>query len=364
MSAKRNPHSIMHEPSTKVSTPASTDVAHAILWSGIIGAARHLGRRQPQPPRQRPAVVQLKQGTAPLPVYFIGAGIHEIHIAPLISSYHPVFAVEIPWPSEWHEAAIKGDIEASPTLEEMVSPYASALHAHVGSTPCVIIGHSFQGLMAFETAHQIQQRGGKVEMVMLLDAPAQYPAAHTIAWRKLREVWGLSSAFTSEAQSSRSFASRLASSWSILGWTTCELGTLVKERVLLALGNQGRLTTRLDTLGRPLHWRPIERLYRNALRSYELRPLDCRGVLFRSDRSEDCPGGNIDYGLGWNGLFYSGLQIIERAAGHLTMFQSPHDVDLAREISDVLSICPADRFGAAKTHPALGSEHGKISGQL
>ncbi len=315
---------------------ASTDVAHAVLWSGIIGAARHLAKRQPQPPKQRPMVVQLKPGsTAQMPVYFIGAGILEFHIAPLISSYHPVLAVEIPWPSKWHDAAIRGDVEASPTLKEMVAPYASAIHAHAGSTPCVIVGYSFHGLMGFEAAHQIQELGGKVEMVMLLDAPAQYPAAHCIAWQKLREVWRLPSTFSSDGQS---LASTLASSWSILRWTLYKTGTVVKERILLlALGSQGRLTTRLDTLGRPLRWRLIELLYRNALQSYDLRPLDCRGVVFRSDRNEDCPGGNIDYSLGWNSLFRTGLQIIQVTGGHVTMWQSPHDTNLAREFSNVLN---------------------------
>ena len=282
-------------------------------------------------------VVQLKLSTAQMPVYFIGAGIHEIHIAPLISSDHSVFAIEIPWPSEWHDAAIKGDVEASPTLKEMAALYASALHAHAGSTPSVIIGYSFQGLIGFEAAHQIQELGGKVEVVMLLDTPAQYPSAHCIAWQKLQEVWRRPSRSISDRQSLKSLTSRAVTSWSILRWTLHETKRVVKERILLALGSRGRLTTRLDTLGRPLRWRLIERLYRNALRLYVVRPLDCHGVVFRSNRNEDCPGGNIDYSLGWGSLFRTGLQIIQVTGGHDTMWQSPHDINLAREMSDVLN---------------------------
>jgi len=322
---------------SKAPMPASTDTPHTLLWRGIIGTARYLAKRQLQPPKQRPTVVQLKPGTGQVPVYFVGAGIYEIHIAPLISSCHPVFAVEIPWPSQWHDAAVKGDVDASPTLKEMVALYASALHAHAGSTPCVICGYSFQGLIGFEAAHQLQELGGKVELVMLLDAPARYPAAHRIAWQKLHEVWSPST-LTSNGQLSKSLASCVASSWSILGWTLYKTGSVLKTRILWGLGGWGRLTTRLDTLGRPLRWRLIERLYTNALRSYDLRPLDCRGVVFRSDRNEDCPGGNIDFSLGWNGLFCRGLKIIQVTGGHDTMWQSPHDTNLAREISNMLSI--------------------------
>jgi len=322
---------------SKASMHASTDVPHALLWRGIIGAARYLAKRQLQPPEQRPTVVQLKPGTGQMPVYFVGAGIYEIHIAPLISSCHPVFAVEIPWPSQWHDVAIKGDVDASPTLKEMAALYASALHAHAGSAPCVIVGYSFQGLIGFEAAHQLQELGGKVELVMLLDAPARYPAAYCIAWQKLQEVWRLPSTLTSNGQLLKSLASRLASSWSILCWTLYKTGSILKRRIQLGLGEWGRLTTRLDTLGRPLRWRLIERLYTNALRSYDLRPLDCRGVVFRSDRNEDCPGGNIDFSLGWNGLFCTGLKIIQVTGGHDTMWQSPHDTNLARDISNELS---------------------------
>jgi len=323
---------------SKASMLASTDVPHALLWRGIVGAARYLAKRQPQPPKQRPAVVQLKPGTGQVPVYFVGAGIYEIHIAPLISSCNPVFAVEIPWPSQWHDAAIKGNVDASPTLKEMVALYASALQAHAGSTSCVIAGYSFQGLIGFEAAHQFHELGGKVELVMLLDAPARYPAACWIAWQKLQEVWRRPSTLTSNGQLSKSLASRLASSSSILGWTLYKTGSVLKRRILLGLRRWGRLTTRLDTLGRPLRWRLVERLYTNALRSYDLRPLDCRGVVFRSDRNEDCPGGDIDFSLGWNGLFCRGLKIIQVTGGHDTMWQSPHDTNLAREISDVLSM--------------------------
>ena len=99
----------------------------------------------------------------------------------------------------------------------------------------------------------------------------------------------------------------------------------------------GKLTTKLDTLGRPMHWPLIERLYANSLRSYRVRPLDCRGVLFRADRSEDCPTVNVDYSLGWTGLFGKGLEIVQVTGDHITMMREhPHDRNLARDMSDAL----------------------------
>lgn len=320
----------------------SSDDARTIVWSGILGAAKHIGGRAPLPIRQRPSVVQLKQGSSETPLYFIGAGLYELHIAQLMPAQHSIYAVEIAWPSAWHDAAARNDTEATPILEDMVAPYVAALRDHmgstVGSTPCVLAGYSFHASMAFEIAHQLQDHGVKVELVMLLDAPAEYPAYYRIAWRNLRDVWTPASDPDAANRAPRSVASRIAVSLSIVGWALLEAARFLKRRIdETALRDPGELTTKLDTLGRPMHWRLIERLYANSLRSYRLRRLDCRGVVFRADRAEDCPSPNVDHSLGWNGLFGQGLEIIQVAGDHLTMMREhPHDLGLAQEMSDAV----------------------------
>jgi thioesterase domain-containing protein len=187
--------------------------------------------------------------------------------------------------------------------------------------------------MAFEIAHQILDKGGQVDLVMLLDAPAEYPLPHRIAWKNLRESW------TADAsERAASIASRFAVTLSIVRWTLAVAGRFLKRRfVESALRDPGELTTKLDTLGRPMHWPLIERLYDNSLRSYRVRPLDCRGVLFRADRSEDCPTVNVDDSLGWAGLFGKGLDIIQVTGDHFTMMREhPHDQNLARDMNDAL----------------------------
>jgi hypothetical protein len=135
---------------------AASKEARAALWTGIIGAAKHIGKREPLQAARRPLVVQLKPGIATTPVYFIGAGLFEFHLAQLISSEQSVYAVEIAWPSAWHDAAIANDTASCPTLEQLTAPYAAAIRAHAGASPCVLIGYSFNGNIAFEAAHQLQ----------------------------------------------------------------------------------------------------------------------------------------------------------------------------------------------------------------
>jgi thioesterase domain-containing protein len=312
---------------------ASTAEARAVVWNGILGAAKHLGKRAPLPLRQRPTVVQLRQGTSETPVYFIGAGLYELNTAQMMPPQHSIFAAEIAWPAAWHDAAARNDTDATPVLEDMVVPYVTALREHAGSTPCVLVGYSFHASMAFEIARQLLETGGQVDLVMVLDAPAEYPAPHKIAWRKLQKTW-----MPGASERAASIASRLAISLSIARWTLAVAARFVKRRfVEIIWRHPGELTTKLDTLGRPMHWPLINRLYDNSLRSYRLRRLDCRGVLFRADRSEDCPSAKLDHSLGWADLFGKGLDIVQVTGDHYTMMREhPHDQNLAREMSAAL----------------------------
>jgi thioesterase domain-containing protein len=315
-------------------THPSTYEARAVLWTGILGVAKQLGKREWLPIKRYPSVVQLREGTAETPVYFIGIGLSELHLAQLMCSEHSIFAVEVPWPSAWRSAAVKNDVKGLPTVEQLVAPYVAALSVHARS-PCVLVGHSFSGLMAFEAAHQLNEQGGRVEMVILLDAQAKYPAPHHVAWQLLQKKRREAAHLRLTNGTSQSTASRLGGSWSIIRWM------LVREMRGLGsrlLRDQGELTTRLDDLGIPWHWGLMMRVYSNALRSYRLRCIDCRGVLFRAD--EESPARTLDGSMGWGNLFRKGLEIIQVTGNHLTMMrQEPHDLTLARAMSKLLDRC-------------------------
>src|SRR5580704_3861319 len=179
----------MQDSKLKLSSSPMTDEARAAVWTGILGAAKHLGKKAPQPLRQRPTVVQLRQGTSETPVYFIGAGLYELNTAQMMPPQHSIFAAEIAWPAAWHDAAARDDTDATPVLEDLVVPYVTALRAHAGSRPCVLVGYSFHASMAFEIEHQLLDQGGRVALVMILHAPAEYPLPHRIAWKNLRDTW-------------------------------------------------------------------------------------------------------------------------------------------------------------------------------
>jgi thioesterase domain-containing protein len=316
--------------------PTSTDEAREFLWTGILATAKQLGKRERLPIKPLPPVFRLREGAAEAPVYFIGGGQFELHLAQLMCSERSIFGIDMPWPWAWRQAATKNDIEALPTMEQFVAPYAAALSMHARSSPCVLAGHSFSGMMAFEAAHQLKEQGGKVELVMLLDAPAKYPAPHHVAWQHLQKDWGRAAQLRLSDRTTESIASRLGSSSSIIRWLLRkEMGEL-KRRVL----SKGKLTTRLDDLGMPWHMGSLMRLYSNASRTYRPRCLDCRGVLFRADPGNEWPARILDGSLGWDNLFKRGLEIIQVTGDHLTMMQQPHSLRLAHAMSKFLDRHP------------------------
>jgi thioesterase domain-containing protein len=352
----------------------SADEARAVVWTGVLGLAKHLGKRAWHSVKH-PLVIQLKDGAAETPMYFIGTGLSELHLAKLVRSERSIFGVHIPFASAWRDAAAKRQSYALPTMEELVAPYVAALSVHARSSPCVLVGHSFNGLIAFEAARQLNQQGGKVQMVILLDTELKYPTPHHVAWQILQKDWKQSFNLQSTDRSLRSVGSRLGSSWSTIRWMLVKemkglghrfLATMVAahaycrqrrrqirdfpEEVRWARWNLDvrdprKLTTMFDEKGLPWQWGLLWRLYSNALTSYQARCLDCRGVLFRAGPENPADEPSIGtlraWSLGWDDLFSGGLEMIQVTGNHITMMQQPHIATLAQEMNKVLdrSLC-------------------------
>jgi thioesterase domain-containing protein len=280
-------------------------------------------------------VIQLQVGSGGLPVYFIYAGTLEIELAHAMGVGHSIFGIEMPWPLSWRKAAVENDTAALPTMEQLVAPFVVALSNHVGSAPCVLAGYCFAGVMAFEAAHQLQRLGGKVEMVILLDSWGNRPSSFLKARSKLRKGWEQALNKARAEQSVNLVGVRLWSAWLMFWWI---LEKAVKKIIRFFKPpsyNFGPITSFADELDAPVPWPLVERLYRKPLDSYDFRPLDSHGFLFRTS------GGQYDFrddddSLGWRDLFAKGLEIISVPGGHLTMVSESHRLTLAREMTEAL----------------------------
>ncbi|HWM83629.1 MAG TPA: amino acid adenylation domain-containing protein [Pseudolabrys sp.] len=286
--------------------------------------------RQAPEAKRLPAVVSLKEGGTELPVYFIYAGPDEFRLAQLMGERHPVFGIEAPWPLSWRAAVAANRTAAFPTMDELVASFVDALKAHTGQSPCLLAGHSFAGLIAFEAAHQFQKQGGKVELVVVVDKWARNPALREVVWMNLKECWA-------PAGGKRpSLMARFRTTCFVAWWYLKQEKNRLRLRLNLPLADPRQMTAMLDEKGIPLHWGLLERLYARLERTYRPRRLDSRGVVFRTEFLDDNQSVRTpDSSLGWSDLFTQGVEVIPVIGDHLSLIRE-HNESLGRKMSDAL----------------------------
>ena len=285
--------------------------------------ARLIDRGRPKS-AQLSTVVPLREGRAGLPVYFIYAGPGEFGIARHMGESHPVFGIEVRWPLAWRNALSDSRTSDFPSMEQMVAPYVAALSAHTRSTPCALVGLSYAGRIAFEAARQFQKLGGKVELVILIDSQIRPMNPYQLAWRIWRQDFSWHT------------------SWWLLGKVTRKLKRRLWSYFNRPEPDVDTLTGVLDEQGMPLPWRLLDRLYGEIDKTYYLRNLDSRGVLFRTAELDGKQAAYApDEALGWENLFTRGLEIIPIAGDHYSIWgeQIP---TIAREIDRMLKQRPLD----------------------
>jgi thioesterase domain-containing protein len=278
----------------------------------------------------RDGVFKLQEGDNDFPLYFVNAGLlPSFRISQLMGPGYPTFGAEAVWPSAWADAAIHRTTADLPTLEQLLAPDVAQLRAHLRpSSRCALVGYSFGGLMAFEAAHQLRAEGVQVDAVLLLDTETKYRPPYEDAWQNLQKGW--------KRTRTQSIGSRIGSSLSLTR------GILIKQirhwgrRLLeVLLRDRGEPSPRSDEIGRPFRWSQLERIYFRAALSYQFRPLDCHGFLFRAQEQPGLVA--LDKSLGWSTLFSKGLEIIQVPGNHATvLLREPYNRMLAQEMKKVL----------------------------
>ena len=147
-----------------------------ILQNQTVEMLAHLIAEQLPMTKHELRITQLQKGTTAPRLYFIHAGPDEAGLAELMGPGHAIFAIAVPWPLAWRRAVAAHRRSAMPNIDQVVAPYVTAIKAHLGSSLCVIAGHSHAGTIAVELARQLQNQGGRVEAVILFDTLARLPS--------------------------------------------------------------------------------------------------------------------------------------------------------------------------------------------
>jgi amino acid adenylation domain-containing protein len=271
-----------------------------------------------------PKLIPLRPGRHPGTVFFLGSGVGICRLGQALNDGPAVFATVVPFLVSGSESPALEGTGTAPGLAEMASVYANLIHGSLDAGPCVLVGHSFTGLLAFEIGHQLQARGRNVDMIVLLDSWAK----EVTWWRKLQSL-----------------------SWSRARFKGRRIvsGVVQLSKGIVARSASPALETSYQSLDE-MSWDTFRHVIRNALKGYRLRPLNSPAVLFRARTSHKAHLHVFDPSLGWHGLFSGGLEIADVAGDHSSLMLSGNLAGLAKQFQEYLNaVMPK---GNRKAEPA------------
>jgi thioesterase domain-containing protein len=282
----------------------------------------------------------MADGGSEPPIYVVYAGSHQFRIARFFGGKRPVFGIDVPLRSAWCAAAADKWRLDLPTMQQLVEPYLNALKAHAGSRPCILLGHCFAGLIAFELAHRFLQIGGSVEKVILLDSSPVVLGPIRVAMRQILEHWtnvperslaGRASALSGRLTQTGRTLLWLLSQYARHGWWD------LKKRIIGL--PPATVTGMRDENGNFITFPTLMQIYDKIYDTHVPRPLGTSGILVKAEPFNDNerPYRNFDPALGWGGLFMDGLKIIEAKGNHISIVENDENLAaIAREVNALL----------------------------
>ena len=280
---------------------------------------------------KRPQVFGIQPDGFRPPIFCVGAGPLFRTLANRLGIDQPFLGVPLP------------DINALPTpycLEDIAAHCVQTLLQVQPEGPYFLGGWSDAGVMAYEMAQQLQQRGETVALVVLFDAENQghRPDVSSSFESARKRIHFLGQWLRLQCRTLWSFKPR-------------ELATHVRHRLAfrlawlrgLAWGMAYRIHLRSGwSFQHGLH--NIEYVSLFASKNYHPRPYDGRVLLFR--RAHRPIGQYRDPEYGWGGIA-SRLEIHEVPGNHIDMFLEPN----VQAMADKLRACllEAQETSTAKT---------------
>lgn len=298
-------------------------VAELFLKPTVEALAAAVERSQ-RPENTSRYVVPIKTGHIGVPVYFVGAGPVEHRIAKFMSGDRAIFGVDLPI-----------DPDTRQTIQNLGALYGKALHMHARSMPCVIAGYSFKGKIAFETARALQDAGGNVAFVLLIDAFAWYGAIRGAAKQSWKLIWRRASGRADNGVDYlRNLGVSIGNSYRLLRWLLARMPLAAKGRT--SSGNPA--AGMIDHHGNSFEQNAGIKLYRVLSSSFQPRALDASGLLIRAEFPGEATLPCRDLTNGWTDLFLRGLEIIEATGDHLSIVADEGNAQaLSRQIDSALN---------------------------
>lgn len=283
---------------------------------------------------EQPTVVQMAEGKGGPPIYVINAGAHQFQIARFVGDRHrPVFGIEVPLRASWCDAARENRPDEMPGMDDLVEPYVNALRAHAGTSRCILVGHCFAGVIAFELGRRYAELGGKVDMVVLLDAPLPL-RSFPVALRHWGRIWSTAR----DGASRLGVGTRIAKSLGILRWLIKDMFHKTSREIRNRL-TEVPLAGLRDENGRFIEAPVLDQIHGGTLQAYAPGRISAPGLLVLAEAltESERPYREYDPELGWGSSFAGGLKIFQARGNHLSMIEDDGNMAaIAREVNVLL----------------------------
>jgi amino acid adenylation domain-containing protein len=265
-------------------------------------------------------IVPIKTGGAKKPLYvlsstFLNADLFKI-LATRMDQDQPIYRLQA--------KGIDGIEEPLDTIEAIANRYAAAIIEHNPDGQYALAGYSFDGLLAFETANQLNRLGKKTDTLIMFDSYA-YQSDYFDPWLQ------------KTVNKIRLFLKKMGHIFEVLK----------NEPELIIEEKRNSIKRRINNLYQQIRHgqneeydgiaetiRKMEEKNRQAWLQYRLAPQEIAIELFRV-KKRSAYLEDFEY-LGWKPFALKGINVHEIPGDHHNLFASPYDKELAGILQHVL----------------------------
>lgn len=218
---------------------------------------------------------------------------------------------------------LNGKEELLTSVEEIAAHYNEALIATQLKGPYMLAGYSSGGIIAYEMAKQLMEKGEKVSTLALLDT---YAYAHYGRSTSLGKKMAYGNyLFNKSLHVLRQLLNKEGFKYRV-GVTKTNL-----KKLYLRLKKDKNTLSKMD-----YDWEYEHRIieHNKVVDRYHLKPLPIKADLFRIQDVIDYTHDSVN--LGWKSFAQNGIELHYVPGEHLTMFAPPNDKVLAKTLQGVL----------------------------
>lgn len=263
-----------------------------------------------------PKLVPLESGGSGPPIFFVAAPMEVFALVKMARQKQPFYITQASLSSELLMASARHNHAVYPSVAEMAAPHTALIRESGFSDPCIVVGYSFGGALAFEVAHQLQRHGMTVEAVFIFDFQMKM-RDWLRDWERFTR-WSLRQARDSlrgvgyfRVKARRRFQRK-------------QLQRPDKFRAPVALAEVKAISNG------EVPWDVVCRIQEHSLKRYRPGPLASRAIILKAKGSFYDDHENFDGLLGWGRLFAHGGETIEVPGDHRSMWHQPNILTLSQ----------------------------------